>query len=76
MEELRACYVVSDSVAAALEPYIIFPDFARFERRADSISVVGQGTLDNPRIISAVDSSRTFFDRNIEAFQQLSLIHI
>lgn len=26
MEELRACYVVSDSVAAALEPYIIFPD--------------------------------------------------
>ena len=26
MEELRACYVVSDSVAAALEPYIIFPE--------------------------------------------------
>lgn len=26
MEELRACYVVSDSVAAALEPYILFPD--------------------------------------------------
>lgn len=25
MEELRACYVVSDSVASALEPYIIFP---------------------------------------------------
>lgn len=26
MEELRECYVVSDSVAAALEPYVIFPD--------------------------------------------------
>lgn len=26
MEELRACYVVSDSVAAALEPYVIFPN--------------------------------------------------
>lgn len=26
MEELRDCYVVSDSVAAALEPYIIFPE--------------------------------------------------
>ena len=25
MEEVRACYVVSDSVAAALEPYILFP---------------------------------------------------
>ena len=26
MEELRDCYVVSDSVAAALEPYVIFPE--------------------------------------------------
>ncbi|MBE6181355.1 MAG: competence protein ComEA [Rikenellaceae bacterium] len=26
MEELRACYVISDSVATALEPYIIFPE--------------------------------------------------
>ena len=26
LEELRDCYVVSDSVAAALEPYIIFPE--------------------------------------------------
>lgn len=26
LEELRACYVVSDSVARALEPYIIFPE--------------------------------------------------
>ncbi len=26
MEELRDCYVVNDSVASALEPYIIFPD--------------------------------------------------
>ena len=25
MEELRACYVITDSVAAALEPYVIFP---------------------------------------------------
>lgn len=27
MEELRACYVVSDSVASALEAYIIFPEY-------------------------------------------------
>ena len=26
MEELRACYVVSDSVASALEAYVIFPE--------------------------------------------------
>ncbi|MDE7123548.1 MAG: helix-hairpin-helix domain-containing protein, partial [Alistipes sp.] len=26
MEELRACYVVSDSVARALEPYVLFPE--------------------------------------------------
>ena len=26
MEDLRECYVVSDSVATALEPYIIFPE--------------------------------------------------
>ena len=26
MEDLRECYVVSDSVAAALEPYVIFPE--------------------------------------------------
>ena len=26
MEELRECYVVNDSVAAALEPYVIFPE--------------------------------------------------
>ena len=34
MEELRACYVVSDSVASALEPYVIFP-----ERKAEPIDV-------------------------------------
>lgn len=26
MEELRACYVVSDSVACALEPFVLFPE--------------------------------------------------
>ena len=26
MEELRACYVIDDSVATALEPYILFPE--------------------------------------------------
>ena len=54
----------------------VFPYFARLERSADSISVVGQGTVDNPRIISAVDSSRTFFDRNIEAFQQRAKLSV
>ena len=26
MDELRECYVISDSVAAALEPYVLFPE--------------------------------------------------
>jgi competence ComEA-like helix-hairpin-helix protein len=26
MEEVRACYVIDDSVATALEPYILFPE--------------------------------------------------
>lgn len=44
MEELRACYVVSDSVAAALEPYIIFP-----ERQA--------APIDEPVEINTADSA-------------------
>lgn len=44
MEELRACYVVSDSVAAALEPYIIFP-----ER--------GAAPVDEPVEINTADSA-------------------
>lgn len=44
MEELRACYVVSDSVAAALDPYIIFP-----ERQA--------APIDEPVEINTADSA-------------------
>ena len=53
MEELRECYVLSDSVASALEPYIIFPEREQHPveepielNRADSAtlrSVVGIG---------------------------------
>ena len=42
----------------------------RFEGRADAIAVVGQGTVDNTCIISAIDSSRALLDRNVEQFQQ------
>lgn len=50
MEELRACYVVSDSVAAALEPYIIFP-----ERQAPAAEVpVELNTADSARLRSVV----------------------
>ena len=61
MEELRACYVISDSVATALEPYIIFPEqpIHAGERRielntADSAtlrSVVGIGEKTIGRIL-------------------------
>ena len=44
MEELRACYVITDSVAAALEPYVIFP-----ERKAHPI--------DEPVEINTADSA-------------------
>lgn len=60
MEELRACYVVSDSVAAALAPYVLFPErkAAPIERpvelnTADSAAlraVVGIG----PRTVEAI----------------------
>ncbi|MBR5820150.1 MAG: helix-hairpin-helix domain-containing protein [Alistipes sp.] len=53
MEEVRACYVVDDSVATALEPYILFPerDLSPYEaqieiNKADSaqlVRVVGIG---------------------------------
>ena len=53
MEEVRACYVVDDSIASALEPYILFPerDLSPWEtpielNRADSATlrrVVGIG---------------------------------
>ena len=37
MEEVRACYVVDDSVATALEPYILFPerDLSPYEAPVD-----------------------------------------
>ena len=37
MEEIRACYVVDDSVATALEPYILFPerDLSPYEAPVD-----------------------------------------
>lgn len=60
MEEFRACYVVNDSVATALEPYIIFPERETHPMEqpvelntADSAalrSVVGIG----PKTVSAI----------------------
>ncbi len=60
MEEVRACYVVDDSVATALEPYILFPerDLSPWEvpvelNRADSAAlrrVVGIG----PKSVTAI----------------------
>ena len=50
MEELRDCYVVSDSVAAALEPYVIFP-----ERKARPIEQpVELNTADSATLRSVV----------------------
>ncbi len=60
MEELRECYVISDSVATALEPYIIFPeprpavDVLVELNRADSATlraIVGIGAKTVMRII-------------------------
>ncbi len=62
MEEVRACYVVDDSVATALEPYILFPErvASPWEQpielnRADSAtlrSVVGIGEKTVVQILS------------------------
>ena len=50
MEDLRECYVVSDSVAAALEPYVIFP-----ERKARPIEQpVELNTADSATLRSVV----------------------
>ena len=47
----------------------IFSDTARFERSADAIAVISHGAVDNTGIVPFVDSSRTFFDRNVKQFQ-------
>ena len=50
VEDLRECYVVSDSVAAALEPYVIFP-----ERKARPIEQpVELNTADSATLRSVV----------------------
>ena len=50
MEELRACYVIDDSVATALEPYVIFP-----ERKAPPIDEpVELNTADSATLRSVV----------------------
>ena len=50
MEEVRACYVVDDSVATALEPFIIFPerDLSPFEAPVDI------NTADSSRLVEVV----------------------
>ena len=48
----------------------IFSDTARFERRADTVAIVGHGTVNHSGIVPSVDGSRTFLDRNIEQLQQ------
>lgn len=50
MEEVRGCYVVEDSVATALEPYIIFPerDLSPFEAPVDI------NTADSARLVEVV----------------------
>ena len=50
MEEIRACYVVDDSVATALEPYILFPerDLSPYEAPIDI------NTADSARLTEVV----------------------
>jgi len=50
MEEVRACYVVEDSVATALEPYILFPerDLTPYEAPVDL------NTADSSRLVEVV----------------------
>lgn len=50
MEEVRACYVVEDSVATALEPYILFPerDLTPYEAPVDI------NTADSSRLVEVV----------------------
>ena len=45
-------------------------DLARLERRADPITVVGHGSVDDAGITSPVDGSRAFLDSDIEPLQQ------
>lgn len=50
MEEVRACYVVDDSVASALEPYILFPERDRSPWEAP----VELNTADSARLRAVV----------------------
>ena len=47
----------------------ILSDTARFERRADTVAIVGHGTVNHSGIVPSVDGSRAFLDRDIEQFQ-------
>ncbi len=52
MEELRACYVVSDSVAAALEPYLLFPERPAADSGTAAIRRVELNTADSAALRS------------------------
>ncbi|MFI3281554.1 MAG: helix-hairpin-helix domain-containing protein [Rikenellaceae bacterium] len=45
MDELRECYVLSDSVAAALQPYIIFPEYVEPELKLVDINKADSAQL-------------------------------
>ena len=47
----------------------ILSDTARFERRADTVAIVGHGIVNHSGIVPSVDGSRAFLDRDIEQFQ-------
>ncbi len=71
MEELRECYVVSDSVATALEPYIIFP-----ERTPHPIeSPIEINTADSATLISVVGIGEKTAARIIEYRTRLGGFH-
>lgn len=60
------------SLAIFLQSLIsdIFPYFTRLERRADTVPVVGHGSVDYSGIVPPIDRSRALLDRDVEPFQQ------
>ncbi len=70
MEELRDCYVVSDSVATALEPYVIFT-----QRKSTAERLVELNTADSAALRSVFGIGAKTVDAIIEYRRRLGGFH-
>lgn len=71
MEEVRACYVVDDSIATFLEPYIIFPE----REQSPYESPIDINTADSALLIKVIGIGPKTINTIIQYRQQLGGFH-